>query len=250
VKTLVTNYTLSAAAKRITFTDYPLIKLDQILLITNVTKNTIIYSFADSTLGGTLSGNILILTYDTGSMSNTDRLQIFIEDYVTPSTEAGLTTLNRNISSTNPRLSSIDTKLTTLINQTDGIEGSIDEIESFLDGIRNNTSLVEYNATELTFYRTSTGPVSGINSGFFQIWSIEGTSYAGYDQYLQIYDYDFSLLLFTQSIKAGENFKFNFRHGGAGVIRVENGVIRNSLTPFTHTPGNNDLYLLVRGQEF
>jgi hypothetical protein len=332
VKTLVTNYTFSASAKQVTLTDYPSLKLDQILLITNVTDNIIIYNFADPTAGGTLAGNVLTLLYNTTSMSDSDRLQIFIDDYTVPATEASLTavqvkidntntllnvltakqdtfnfdissvnvntnelegltrtvnasitatnnnlvtfnrqltgqvlafnnqlsgqvqtlntqltgqlfTINQNVSSTNPRLSSIDTKLTTLINQTDGIEGS-------LNNIQDNTSVKNYNGGDPDSYRTSMGPVSGIEINFFYIWSIEGTSYSGYDQYLQVYDYDSSFLLFTQLIKAGENFKFNFKHGGAGPMWFDSGVVRNSLTPFTHTPGNNDLYLLVRGQEF
>ena len=334
MKTLVTNYTFSASAKQITLTNYPSLRLDQILLITNVTDNIIIYNFADPTAGGTLAGNVLTLLYNTTSMSDSDRLQIFIDDYTVPATEASLTavqvkidntntllnaltakqdtfnfdissvnvntnelegltrtvnvsitatnnnlvtfnrqltgqvlafnnqlsgqvqtlntqltgqlfTINQNVSSTNPRLSSIDTKLTTLINQTDSIEGSLVNID-------NNTSYREYNQGNSGSYRTSTGPVSGIEMYSFLIWSIEGTSYAGYDQYLQVVEYSGSgdFLFFTQLIKAGENFKFNFKHGGAGAISVDGGTVRNSLTPFTHTPGNNDLYLLVRGQEF
>jgi len=60
--------------------------LDSILLITNVTDNIIIYNFADPTKGGTVSDNVLTLTYDTSSMSNTDKLLIFYDDstYVEP----------------------------------------------------------------------------------------------------------------------------------------------------------------------
>lgn len=80
MKTLITNYSFNASAKTITFNGYTNISLDSILLITNVTTNTIIYNFADPTLGGTVLNNVLTLTYNTGSMSNTDRLQIYYDD--------------------------------------------------------------------------------------------------------------------------------------------------------------------------
>jgi hypothetical protein len=79
MKVLVNNYSFDASLKRVTFNDYNNIKLDQILLITNVTQNIIIYNFAKPELGGTVTSNYIILNYDTTSMSNTDRLQIFIE---------------------------------------------------------------------------------------------------------------------------------------------------------------------------
>jgi hypothetical protein len=41
---------------KITFTDYPVISLDSMLLVTNVTSNTIIYNFADNSLGGVVLG--------------------------------------------------------------------------------------------------------------------------------------------------------------------------------------------------
>ena len=81
MKIKVQNYTFDKANKQITFTDYATIKLDSILLITNVTyQNTIIYNFASSTLGGTVATNVLTLTYNTSAMANTDKLQIFYED--------------------------------------------------------------------------------------------------------------------------------------------------------------------------
>ena len=328
MKTLVTNYTFSAAARQITFTDYPSLKHDQILLITNVTDNIIIYNFADPTAGGTLSGNVLTLLYNTTSMSNSDRLQIFIDDYTVPATEASLTavqvkidntntllnvltakqdtfnfdissvnvntneledltrtvnasitatnnnlvtfnrqltgqvlafnnqlsgqvqtlntqltgqlfTINQNVSSTNPRLSSIDTKLTTLINQTD-------QVETYLFNIQNSTSNIPQSNQQTRVVQLS----SGLNCGAFVIWSIQGISFAGYDQYLQVRAEDFSLLC-TQKIKANENFNFAFWPNGSGALYGSETIsVHNSLTPFTHTPGNNDLYLLVRGIEF
>jgi hypothetical protein len=82
MKIQIVNYTFDKATKQITFSDYSTIRLDQILLITDVTNNTVIYQFNDSTKGGTVATNVLTLTYDTntGAFNNTDKLQIFYDD--------------------------------------------------------------------------------------------------------------------------------------------------------------------------
>ena len=79
MKTLIDSYTFSPSTKQITLNEPTQIKIEQILLITNITNNTIIYNFADNNLGGNISSNVLTLNYDTASMSNTDSLQIFID---------------------------------------------------------------------------------------------------------------------------------------------------------------------------
>ena len=53
--------------------------LGQLLLITNVTRNIMLYNFADPTLGATLTGDVITLNYNTVAMSSTDVLQIFLE---------------------------------------------------------------------------------------------------------------------------------------------------------------------------
>lgn len=72
------SYSFNKTAKTITFSGFKPI-LEEILLITDVTNGTIIYQFNDLTKGGTLSGQVLTLTYDTtgASFNNTDSLQIF-----------------------------------------------------------------------------------------------------------------------------------------------------------------------------
>ena len=70
------------------------INVERFLIITNVTDNVIIYNFANPSLGYSLySYNVstdetqLTLTYDTTSMSDGDKLQVFIDnDYqeITP----------------------------------------------------------------------------------------------------------------------------------------------------------------------
>lgn len=81
MKILVTNYTFDASAQTITFAQFPTIDLERVLLVTNVTDNIIIYNFAGSSLGGSVSTNVLTLDYNTTSMDDTDELQIH---YVAP----------------------------------------------------------------------------------------------------------------------------------------------------------------------
>jgi len=109
VKTLVTNYIFSAASRQITFSSYSSLNLNQLLLVTNVSKNTIIYNFADPTVGGNISTNVLTLSANTTSMSDSDSLQIFIDDLINPSTDATLSAVNVSISASNNFLRTLTT---------------------------------------------------------------------------------------------------------------------------------------------
>jgi hypothetical protein len=75
------SYAFDASAKTITFSNLSqTITLANILLITNVTANTIIYNFASSTNGAvSFTNNVLTLDHNTTSMSNTDILQIYLD---------------------------------------------------------------------------------------------------------------------------------------------------------------------------
>ena len=90
MKILFEDYTFNAATQQITFDTTETITLERLLIITNVTDNLIIYNFADPNLGGTITNNVLTLNYNTTTMSNTDRLQIFIENQLTPASEESL----------------------------------------------------------------------------------------------------------------------------------------------------------------
>jgi len=81
MKTLVTTYTFDPTAKTITFDKA--YSLEQILLVTNVTTNAIIYNFADPTMGGSITGSVLTLDFNTTAMSAGDKLQIFVDDATT-----------------------------------------------------------------------------------------------------------------------------------------------------------------------
>jgi hypothetical protein len=87
MKVLFENYGFNAASKQITFNTSSSISLDQILIITNVTRNIIIYNFADPSAGGSITNNILTLTYNTTAMANGDILQIFLDNALTPASD-------------------------------------------------------------------------------------------------------------------------------------------------------------------
>lgn len=80
MKTKINNYLFNKTAKTVTFTDYTTIRLDGMLLITNATDGVIIFNFADPAKGGTVTNNVLTLTYDTSAMDNDDKLLIYYDD--------------------------------------------------------------------------------------------------------------------------------------------------------------------------
>lgn len=79
-KRVVKNYTFDASTKTITLPDFDssfdLSRLDK---ITNATRNTVIYDKKDASKGGTNSGNVITLAYDTVAMSNSDILSVDYE---------------------------------------------------------------------------------------------------------------------------------------------------------------------------
>jgi hypothetical protein len=95
MKILFENYSFNAASNQITFNTTDIVELENLLLITNVTDNVIIYNFADPTKGGTINNNVLTLTYDTAGMSNTDKLQIFLDNTLTPASEESIQYLKK-----------------------------------------------------------------------------------------------------------------------------------------------------------
>jgi hypothetical protein len=69
------------------------IRREQLLLITNVTRNTVIYNFSDPNLGATsytnavtttsgtpVESTTIVLSYNTSSMSSTDKLSLLVEE--------------------------------------------------------------------------------------------------------------------------------------------------------------------------
>jgi len=74
------SYTFNPTTKQITITGISeQLQLENLLLITNVTDNIILYNFADNTLGATVSNNVITLNYNTTTMSSTDDIQIYVD---------------------------------------------------------------------------------------------------------------------------------------------------------------------------
>lgn len=71
-------YTFDASARTITFDQSLDLTLRDLLLITNVTDNVIIYNFACEDHGGTFDKRVLTLEYSTVAMDDADELQIVI----------------------------------------------------------------------------------------------------------------------------------------------------------------------------
>jgi hypothetical protein len=63
----------------VTIVGMPTFGIEQFLTIVNATDQIMIYCFADPSLGGSLSGNTLTLTFDTTAMSATDELQVYMD---------------------------------------------------------------------------------------------------------------------------------------------------------------------------
>jgi hypothetical protein len=74
----VGSLVFNPAGKTITFSGVTL-TLEQILLITNVTDQCIVFNFADKTRGGSMVGNVLTLEYDTTAMSAGDSIQCYVD---------------------------------------------------------------------------------------------------------------------------------------------------------------------------
>ncbi len=79
-KRIFQNYTFTPATRQITFVDYATIDKKKILGITNSTQNRVIYNPNSPGLGGTVSGNVLTLAFDTTTHGNNDDLIVAYEN--------------------------------------------------------------------------------------------------------------------------------------------------------------------------
>jgi hypothetical protein len=97
MKVLFQDYTFDTANNQIIFNTTDTITLEQVLVITNVKDNIIIYNFADPNKGGSINNNELSLVYDVSGMSQYSDLQIFLEIPMNPSTEETAVLLNESV---------------------------------------------------------------------------------------------------------------------------------------------------------
>ncbi len=88
------------------FSDYASIDLASVLLITNVTRNVIIYNFAADGFGGSVTNATLTLEYDTATMSDSDSLQIWYYDTaLLAATDTGVAAVKTAVEAVTSKLS-------------------------------------------------------------------------------------------------------------------------------------------------
>jgi hypothetical protein len=96
MKTLITNYTYDPGFPKITFNDFyhpvinpsgPVLEIERMLVITNLTNGQMIYNFASAAKGGTVTNNDLILEYTDFPFASTDKLQIWYDNELTPASD-------------------------------------------------------------------------------------------------------------------------------------------------------------------
>ena len=145
----VGSYTFTPASNTITLSGLAqAVSLQNFLLITNTTANTIIYNFADPTTGAvSFNNNILTLDYNTSAMASTDLLQIYVD---LPSYEESLHDLLRRMNKL------LESNATVDIYQRQRV---------VLDAIGNNRST----ATEITTTVPVSGTVTAAASGTYRV---------------------------------------------------------------------------------
>jgi len=185
------TYTFNPTAKTVTFSGLSQqVTLANILLITNVTANIIIYNFASSTTGAvSFVNNVLTLDYDTTSMSATDVLQIYID---VESYEESLGTLLRRMNKLLESNAVVDSRLRqkvvieaigtnlatpTEVNATVPVSGTVNATVSNAVTIQNVASSA---ANPYTVTSNSTGLI--MEGPVHQLWRVANDAQACYAQ--------------------------------------------------------------------
>jgi CRISPR/Cas system endoribonuclease Cas6 (RAMP superfamily) len=188
------TYTFNPTAKTVTFSGLSQqITLANILLITNVTANTIIYNFASSTTGAvSFVNNVLTLDYDTTSMSATDVLQIYID---VESYEESLATLLRRMNKLLESNAVVDSRLRqkvvieaigtnlaapTEVNASIPVSGTVTATAN----VNNAVTATTFNNSAGNPYTLSTSQVVGLVSEgpLHQLWRVANDAQACYAQ--------------------------------------------------------------------
>lgn len=73
---IIQDYVFDASAKTITFPDSLSLRLEGFQLITHLASGVVVYQFNSAAKGGSLSGQVLTLDYDTTALNDADSLQI------------------------------------------------------------------------------------------------------------------------------------------------------------------------------
>ena len=189
----VGSYTFTPASNTITLSGLAqAVSLQNFLLITNTTANTIIYNFADPTTGAvSFNNNILTLDYNTSAMASTDRLQIYVD---LPSYEESLHDLLRRMNKLLESNAVVDSKLrqrvtieaigannssnSTEVNTTIPVSGTV---TASMSGGNLITSQIASNNTSNPYTAVST-PFVGLvlEAPVHQLWRVANDAQACY----------------------------------------------------------------------
>jgi hypothetical protein len=187
------TYAFNPTAKTVTFSGLSQqITLANILLITNVTANTIIYNFASSSTGAvSFANNVLTLDYDTTSMNSTDVLQIYLDLAGEESLHDLLRRMNKLLESNavvDSRLrqkvviEAIGTNLAapTEVNATVPVSGTVTATAN----VNNAVTATTFNNSAVNPYTLSTSQVVGLVSEgpVHQLWRVANDAQACYAQ--------------------------------------------------------------------
>jgi hypothetical protein len=185
------TYAFNPTAKTVTFSGLSQqITLANILLITNVTANTIIYNFASSSTGAvSFANNVLTLDYDTTSMNSTDVLQIYLDLAGEESLHDLLRRMNKLLESNavvDSRLrqkvviEAIGTNLAapTELNTTIPVSGTVTA------NVSNAVTATTFNNTPANPYTLSTNTTVGLvlEGPVHQLWRVANDAQACYAQ--------------------------------------------------------------------
>ena len=125
MKSILKNYTFNTSAKTITLTDISTIRLDRLLLITDVTINKILYNFADSTVAtATVATNVVTLSALQGGESNSDKLQVIYDTLPADAAFGDTTEAVQVLNSVLPTGAALDATLTGGTQQTKITDGT------------------------------------------------------------------------------------------------------------------------------
>lgn len=187
------TYAFNPTAKTVTFSGLSQqITLANILLITNVTANTIIYNFASSSTGAvSFANNVLTLDYDTTSMSSTDVLQIYLDLAGEESLHDLLRRMNKLLESNavvDSRLrqkvviEAIGTNLATPteVNASIPVSGTVTATAN----VNNAVTATTFNNSAVNPYTLSTSQAVGLVSEgpVHQLWRVANDAQACYAQ--------------------------------------------------------------------
>ena len=194
----VGSYTFTPAANTITLSGLAqTVSLQNFLLITNTTANTIIYNFADSTTGAvSFNNNILTLDYNTSAMSSTDQLQIYVD---LPSYEESLHDLLRRMNKLLESNAVVDSKLRqrvtieaigannssnpTELNTTIPVSGSVTVSGTVTANVSNAVTIQNVASSAANPYTVTSNSTGLIMEGpLHQLWRVANDAQACYAQ--------------------------------------------------------------------